>query len=477
MRTLHFAFLGLFGVCVGAAAACGGTTAKSSGATGSGGGSSSSSGTGGVEDAGSDGADAAVDATSDGPIPGYPGAFPAPPQVVDLGGPVLKKPRLVPIFFAGDDATFQGQLEDFIAGIGSTAYWEAAVGEYGVGPATALPPVQLTEMAPATIDDTAIQTWLQGKLNGNDPAWPANDANTVYVLHYPLATTITLQGSSSCTAFGGYHNDTQLDAAHKSAYVAYAVVPRCMSFPPLTGIDAVTGAESHELAEACTDPYPQDNPAYVTVDDAHFEWERVLGGGEVGDMCAQFPGSFTKFPPFAYTVQRIWSNKQAKAGNDPCQPTPSGEVYFNSAPVLPDQLMLSIGGQMVAVTGVEIPLGQSKTIDVQLFSDAPTSGPWTVSAENSSMTPSLGFAFDKTTGMNGDTLHLTITVNTAGRRGSESFLLKSTLGTQETFWVGIVGTPAVTDGGVEGGPGFDAGNDAAAGDAGDDAGGDGGDGG
>jgi len=59
-----------------------------------------------------------------------------------------------------------------------------------VGPATALPPVQLTGSAPTTIDVTAIQTWLQGKLDSNDPAWPVNDANTVYILHYP-ATTAT----------------------------------------------------------------------------------------------------------------------------------------------------------------------------------------------------------------------------------------------------------------------------------------------
>jgi hypothetical protein len=441
MRPSALAWLGIVSVCVGASASCGNNPVNATGTTtGSGGSGGAGSGTGGVADAG-----------SDAPVAGYPAPFATPPEVMDLGGPVLDKPRFVPVFFAGDDASFQAQLEDFIAKVGATQYFAEAVAEYGVGPATAVPPVQLTETAPATIDDTAIQTWLQGKLDGNDPLWPANDANTVYVLHYPLGTTITLQGTKSCSYFGGYHSDTQLDASHGGALVAYAVIPRCMSFPPLMGIDAVTGAESHELIEAVTDPYPMDKPAYATVDDNHFYWERILGGGEVGDMCAQFPGSFTKFPGLDYTVQRVWSNKNAKAGHDPCQPEPAGEVYFNSSPVLPDKILLSIAGQMVAVDGVEIPVGQNKTIDVELFSDAPTSGPWTVTAENATMTQYLGFSFDKTTGVNGDKLKLTITVNMASKRGTETFLLKSTLGSQATFWVGVVGTPVPNDGGVEGG--------------------------
>ena len=409
-------------------------------------------------DAGPDAAMAA-EAGGDALEEAYPGPFAPPPQVVDAGGPVLASPKLVPVFFAGDDVTFTAPLADFVSKIGATPYFATAVGEYGVGPATALAPVQLTETAPATIDDTAIQTWLQGKLDGNDPGWPANDANTVYLLHYPANTTVTLQGSTSCAAFGGYHNDTQLDAAHGSAYVAYAVIPRCASFGSLMGIDAVTGAESHEIVESVTDPYPADDPAYVEVDPAHFEWERVLGGGEVGDMCAQFPGAFTKFAGFDYTVQRIWSNAQAKAGHDPCQPEPPGEVYFNASPVETDDVAVSYDGQTLTAKGVQIAVGQSKTIAVELFSDGPTSGPWTVSAQNATSSPALGFSFDKTTGVNGDTLMLTITVNTVPTRRYESFLLESSLNGQENFWIGIVGNPVVDDGGVaEGGVGDDGGD-------------------
>jgi hypothetical protein len=409
-----------------------------------------------------------VDAGNDAPDIGQPSStYPAPhadpPQVQDYGGPVLASPKIVPVFFSNDDATMVSALKDFVSKVGGTKYWEAATAEYGIGAATASTPIDLTEMAPATIDDTAIQTWLLGKLNGNDPAWPANDGNTVYVLHYPSTTTITLGNQASCQAFGGYHSNTTLDAAHGSADVAYAVVPRCSNFAGMSTQDATTGSESHELIEAVTDPYPQTNPAYATIDTAHAYWQRVLGGGEVGDMCAQFPQAFVKFPELPlYTVQRTWSNKAAKAGHDPCQPIFPGEgAYFNASPDLQDTISVTFMGMPVTYKGVEIPLGQSKTIDLDLFSDGPAN-PWTVEAKdlasllNPMAPPALGLSLDATQGQNGQKLHLTITVMTAGKRGTETFLIvnKDANG-NENWWIGVVGTP-VADGGAPhdgGGPG------------------------
>ena len=39
-----------------------------------------------------------------------------------------------------------------------------------------------------------------------------------------------------------------------------------------------------------------------------------------------------------------------------------------------------LGGPVIHTPGVKIPVGGSKTIDVTLFSDAPTTGPWRVIA-------------------------------------------------------------------------------------------------
>jgi hypothetical protein len=302
----------------------------------------------------------------------------------------------------------------------------------------------LTETAPATIDDSAIQTWLAGKLDSADPLWPVPDANTLYILHYPAGTSITLSGGmgveSSCSSFGGYHSSTSLA---NNMVVPYAVMPRCSTFGPLKGLDAVTGAESHEIVEAVTDPQPQQFPAYGQVDDAHLYWELALGGGETGDMCAQFPNIFTKFADIPkYTVQRTWSNASAMAGHDPCVPVPLNETaYFNAVPVLPDSIMFPGFG---TVKGVNIAVGDSKTIDVDLFSDADTGGPWDVEAldfyQLMGLPPTLGLALDRSSGQNGEILHLTITPQSAGMFGASVFILRSTQQGQEHWWLGLVKT-------------------------------------
>ncbi len=373
----------------------------------------------------------------------YPAPHPAAPKVEDFGGPVLAKPRIVPVFFMND--SFQTQLVDFETNLGATSYWAATTSEYGVGPITATAPVVVSDIPPMNTDDTGIQTWLTGKLNGNDPLWPVADENTIYVLHYPASTTITLQSqqgaSQSCSSFGGYHDSVTLDAAHGSASVAYAVIPRCSNFGGLGGLDGTTGAESHELIEASTDPFPNNMTAYGQVDNAHLYWELALGGGEVGDMCAQSPGAFTKFSPSPYEVQRTWSNASAKASHDPCVPELAGEVYFAAAPVLNDMITFQGVGTM---QGVKIPVGSSKTIDLDLFSDGDTGGPFDVQALdlNSLMggPSSMSFSLDRTQGQNGEILHLTITVNSAPQFGAGIFVVISSIGNQTNGWLGLVGT-------------------------------------
>jgi hypothetical protein len=354
-----------------------------------------------------------------------------PPQVVTGGGPVLIAPDIYPVFFSNDDAATVASLADFTMNVGGTPYWTATTSEYGVGAATGHAAIKLAEAAPAKLDDSAIGPWLAARFAGNF-GFPTPSANTLMVLYYPTSTTITFQGQQSCQVFGGYHKSAQV-AGHQ---VAYAVVPRCGN------LDMTTGSASHEMVEAATDPDPLVDPAYVQVDEGNFVWQLVLGGGEAGDLCAQFAGVFTKFPPFNYTVQRTWSNKAALAGHDPCVPQPAGEVYFNAAPVLPDIAALNVQGQTAMVKSVKIPVGGTMTIPVQLFSDGPT-GPWTVTATDlgqavGATSALLNLTLSPTSGKNGDVLQLTIKVLAAGQGNIEPFFLKSANGNQHADWIGTV---------------------------------------
>ncbi len=407
------------------------------------GGDSSSQTDGGDEASTDDGGgqdvvvEAAPDVDNGAPSSTYPAFKVDAPQVVTGGGPVLATPKVVPVYFANDDTTFTGNVTTFLGKLASSTFWgptPPALTEYGVGALSVAAPVQLTENAPTpTIDDAAIQTWLAANIGAT---LPAADVNTIYTIFYPTGSTITLQGQSSCQSFGGYHNNIKVGTQN----IAYAVIPRCGKFGSLQGLDAVSAATSHELEEAATDPYPATNGAFAQVDDNHIIWMFTLGGGEVGDMCAQSPDAYYAPTDIGNVVQRSWSNKSAKAGHNPCLPT-DGLPYFNSMPVLTQTLSLA-GGQLVS-KGVSIPVGQSQTIEVDLFSDAATSGPWTVSAVDTAtlqqQSPELKFDWDRTSGQNGEKLHLTITVLKASQYMAEGFILTSRLGARENLWVGLVG--------------------------------------
>jgi hypothetical protein len=382
--------------------------------------------------------EAGPDVDNGAPSTTYPAFNIDAPQVVNNGsGPVLGSPKVVPIYFGNDDTTFTAQLTTFLNALPTSTYWGPQVTEYGVGAITIATPIQLTESALSTIDDTAIQTWLTTKL-GSDPSFPVPDANTVYAMFYPAGTTITLQSSTSCSSFGGYHNSVP----YNSGNVAYAVLPRCTSFGSLTGINAVTGPASHEIIEASTDPYPSANQAYGALDDNHVIWELVLGGAEVGDMCAQFKGSFYVPTDIGFDVQRTWSDIAAGQGHNPCVPS-DGTPYFNSMPVLTDSVVL--GGGQLTTKGVNISVGQTSTVEVDLFSSAATQGPWTVTATDAATlmgsNPTLNMTWDRTTGLNGEKLHLTINVMAASQYGAAAFIIDSTLGSERTTWIGLVGNP------------------------------------
>jgi hypothetical protein len=382
----------------------------------------------------------------------YPAPHPPMPQVISGGGPVVGSPVYVPITFPDDPN--QTDIVAFNSGIGATTYFSAIVSQYGVGAATGGTPVILTTAQEpsgtgGTIADADIQTWLVGQIQSG--ALVGTDPSTdVYAIYFPAGTTITLPDpqvpggtATSCSQFGGYHNSTSMSGQN----VVYAVIPRCGSFETaggqdLTGVAAITGPASHEYIEAVTDPLPEtETPAYVEPDQNDIIFELVLGGGEVMDMCAQNPDAFYQPSDFAYTVQRGWSNSAALASHDPCEPELPGEVYFNSIGVFPNTL-ITAGGQSFSTDAVSLTVGSSKTVDVDLYSEAATSGPWTVEAVDAQSLgggpAALSFSWDATSGENGQVLHLTITANSMPSQGIDGVIIVSELGTQASLWIGAV---------------------------------------
>jgi hypothetical protein len=387
-------------------------------------------------DASSDAAASAMpDAPADSPAdaPFVAAAHPAAPHVTDTGGPTLNTPKVVTVTFASDPLA--PKIDAFAAAVGASSYWKAATGEYAVAPLAFARSVHVPATPSASIDSGALETWLIGQLDGTHPEWGTPDAHTIYTIVYPVGMSITMMGQSLCSVTPAYHSEVKLGSG---IGVPYAAMARCDPFLGLSGIDYITAGLSHEWVEASTDPFPNSGPAYYSPANQYNDWA-ILTGGELADMCTLLPDVYFKPADLPYTVQRSWSNAAAAEGHDPCVPAPAAP-YFNAAPVLPNTVVGTYYGQSFTSEGLSIPLGKSKAMAVDLFSDAPTAGPWKVQAMAQGAAK-LTFAWDKTSGNNGDVLQLTVTrvKDDPSIPGVDLFMLISTLGSEQHAWVGAVG--------------------------------------
>jgi hypothetical protein len=379
------------------------------------------------------GVDASPEAGGEGAA-GVPEAAPPTPMpaVQYLGGPILSSPEIVTITFQGDDTSLVADLEAFDDTITSTVWWKTVSSEYCaqppgssaspcVGPGRGAGHVVLPTAASQYTDslkggDSSIRALLTAGVASG--AIPPPDAQTLYVVYFPVGTTVLLDGNASCapSSFASYHDNlgvTPPDAGAASIDVAYAIVPRCSSTE-----DATTVAASHEIVEAATDPSPENAPAFELTDQV---WTAF--GPDVADACAAVDADLVT-QESGYAVQRSWSNASALAGHDPCVPIPTGEVYFNVAP--------AEGAETITLS-----VGQSAAIALYPTSDGPLSS-WQVSAVAASGSP-LAFSIDPPTVSAGTRTTLTVTLSAQPELGVDQLyglVSQSTTGTH--VWPMIV---------------------------------------
>jgi hypothetical protein len=320
-------------------------------------------------------------------------------QIVSGGGPVIHQPTFVSVTFPGDP--YAPALNDFVSSIGCTPYW-SNLSDYGVGLAVGGTPVELTESAPAMIDDTMIGTWLAGKIDNGDPLFPRPAPDTVYVLWYPATTTATQGGLVTCVSAGGFHGLTTL---RDGTPIPYAVIPRCTSDAgDANNVAYLVSSASHELVETCTDPEPAPDVAYGLTDPNHLG-ASIAGLSEIADVCEGAQDAFVVPPGYPWPLQRFWSNHAAWTGQNPCLPSATTE-YFYAAPIVTNTKAITVGSTGHTFTDqaavVQIAVGSSVSIDVQVVSTVTGGGTIQV------------VAFDGTNFVNGGTPHLVLTWQTSG---------------------------------------------------------------
>jgi hypothetical protein len=382
----------------------------------------------------------ATDAAADGAA--YPAFAPDVPQIQNFGGAVLTNPVLVTITWAGDPSA--SYFESFGDGLGSTQYWSGTVAEYGVGAASSGPAnhVSLTTPPPTSVSDTDVATLIAANAGVPGSGWPAPTPNTMYVVYLPPGAVLLLDGQNACQYVGAYHDSLLIGGQN----IAYSAIPQCEG-----GTGTVTLAASHEIGEGAADPHPLAAPAWIGFDQPHLAWDVFQAyQDEVADACEFYASSALSNPEpqFPYTVQRLWSNKKAAAGHNPCQPSDTG-VYFNTTLIAPEDITVDMhengGASNYATKGIHILPGTTRTFPLGFFSDAPTGGPWTIIAHNGNpvnpsggSTSPLTMSLDRTTGSNGDTANLTVTVTAPGQMNAELVTIESRLGVNPSHWLPIL---------------------------------------
>lgn len=330
-----------------------------------------------------------------------------PQLILGNGGPVLTNAKLVTITFPSDDPSNVETIENFSDAIGSSQFWKDATSEYGVLGMRSDPSLHVhidpndmprmthgnTKASDGTFSnvlgllDTDLVNFVAS--HAQSGAFPPPDDETLYAIYIPkdiplvtrISTTVgQLDRMGACDSFEGFHFEKVRRGREADKHLLYTLIYEACGDGT---IDNTTDTASHELAEGATDPFAAtDDTAALngfdklawTVFNEHQE--------EIGDACEYYPDANVKLTgDFAFQVQSLWSNKAARAGKNPCQPT-DGAPYYNVVPLQTEDVDVVVPPHLSVTSttqGYDVPSG-SRTITLGLFSDRDTGGPWNVSA-------------------------------------------------------------------------------------------------
>jgi hypothetical protein len=363
------------------------------------------------------GYDTGKDAGGDGDTQdtGASDVYPAPhhplPSMISLsGGPVLASPTLVTITFAGDPN--RDQYRAFDTFLPTSTWWADVTAGYGIDGGTVATPIELPDtVSGKTLDNTLDLKPMLANLVA-DGTLPFPDANTLYVMYFPQAATITDQGLTLCQGLYGYHDYFMLSDA---GVAPYAVIPQCK-------VGGFSTDASHEVIEGITDPL---FTSYYMFDDA---WT-AAGGGEIADVCNRT----NAWVEMGYQLNRAWSNVAVARGSWPCQPGDPGAIFFGAiadTTVIVTQEGYSSDGYLLMTPGT------SQTFDVTVFSEAALPNALSLyvgvqsTADPSSVAPitkGVSATLSPSAGTNGTHVALAITTDKTTVPGDYHFTIQAVL--------------------------------------------------
>jgi hypothetical protein len=315
------------------------------------------------------------------------------------GGPVTPNAKVYVVWW-GNPANINsavtaahGGIADFFAGITNSSFMDwlneyntnitvqkgSHMGSAGsgqrIGRGNYAGTLTLSNIPSGNVTDAQIQTTLdQAFVAGT---LPPPDDNTLYAIYFPSGVTISLDGATSCTAFGAYH-EAIIETQRHDAY--YLVMPDCGS-----SFAEITSVSTHELVEAMTDNLPTagSNPDYPQA------WNDTMGN-EVGDLCEGTDGTVAT-PLGMFTVQSIWDERtkgcktfssDANDFNVAISPNVA-TVALNATSTFTVQTATSAGSAQTLTLAVAGPTGVTATVSPTMITSGATAT-LTVTATNPS---------------------------------------------------------------------------------------------
>jgi hypothetical protein len=239
-------------------------------------------------------------------------------QLQNRGGRVLESPRLIAVFFDGDQ--MHGPTTALLKSYGCTPAWRRAVNEYGVGDALYERSVTLSEFpavgpgGEAVASQESFQAWSGGAAAAG-VFGPLTDQS---VLLFFLPPGRHLVSGDCAKQLAAHSSFTTKDGRR----IPYAYFPSC-SNDAASPIAARSHAVTHELIEIATDPDPLMAPAWAGLGPGLVALslnEPPDLAGESADLCE---GRVADMPDYPFVVARGYSNRAARAGLDPCDTSPS----------------------------------------------------------------------------------------------------------------------------------------------------------
>ena len=380
-------------------------------------------------------------------MPGTPSTAAAPANALlnYYGGHVISSVHVIPVLWGSSvPAEVAGNIAAFYTAVTDSNHFDwlteydtdltAFGGETGTGQkftrGTAEAAITIAPSVTGTsITNDQIAAELQKQIGAGH--LPRNDANSMYMIHFPAGMKISLPDgnggtASSCTQFCAYHNTI----AASPVNLFYGVIPNVTSDgcelgcgPVGGGFNNTTSVSSHELIEAVTDA----EVGLAQNSAPPLAWYDPQGSnGEIGDLCNGDQGTIRSHGK-TWTIQKEYSNSKGAC-------IANAQANDFALRVAPGNLALAAGSTVkYAVTAVAIGGGAgSITLDASGF---PTG-----------LTASL----DRTTLSVGQSATLTVSASTSAANGVNVFTLH---GTASGITNQAKGTATVSGGSAGGGGG------------------------